>query len=1013
MEGEEPVNQKQHIQQLLKMKPSGFDPNVETHRETEEGLKYSPREKWRQQDHIDERQVLPNEIVIDIDTETTEEAREENRKVLTWLESEGLPNFVADTGGTGFHIHIFFEVPENSENLQTWKEQLYNWIKKEAEENLNVDTDLWDDGVNESSKHLIRAVGGRKTDTALRKTVVMPTSLDKSEIENKEEVEYPNIRPQDFWKISNFSGGDLDLTWSEIREEVEELQQEKEKQRKRKLESDFSAEDDGLEACRKVPAQEVLKAFFDIDVKPGDHLYCPIHDSSKEGHEEAYITDGEEKEFDSGIYNCYGDGCRTEEDKERDNVSHVHNAIDLLVKGLDMEFQEAKETLAEEFNIELDSETVEAIDTDNFKPEDFRHEDEEGNEKWDYHHLADIIQKIKNFKYISEDDTDQLFIQEDGIWKEKGESTVTNLCMELTNERMFAKRPINHVKQIIKNRNRIYKEEDFFQPPKRLVPFQNGVYDVTQDEFRDYTEEDNFRFKHDVEFVEDLENNEDNGKVEEFIDTIQNTDRKKQILKEVTGLALLPDFPIDKAPILFGEGSNGKNKFVEMLDEISGTYHEIDMGDYTDDNHASAELENTTLVFFDEFQHIKDPAKVKNFIGSDKIRVRHMQQTGYMAKQIATPVLAANELPSAPEQKTSFFRRWEIIDFPYKFTSKKNDGFKDMKSDEEIRKQFWTQEALNSYATKAVKQLKPLIDRQDYSKGKSPEEVKQIWNNMSNPVYTFLNNFVEQGKLPDQGSMDTADNIIKDQLVEMVNDYLDFVNAGSIQKNQLTSAIEASDDLERGNDQQAQVPGGGTKMAYTGLRLTLPNHDDFKKSNHLEGSQITELVRDHWQAFSDLSSKKDAHIVEIVNSDLYQEALLFLHNCEDKESSLLDVIKALDLEEDEIQELMKCEFINAQDSIGSGSTFPVLEFDSETFDNAVEESESMIKDSGNYIDVSRWVSDRADSMTKNQTVDIDEYFIEPAESKGYSEKKVEDKIKQLKSNGTLMDARHPNEVQKI
>lgn len=349
------MKQKQHIQQLLKMKPSGFDPNVEIHKETEEGLEYSPRQKWQQQEHIDERQVLPNEIVIDIDTETTEQARKENRRVLTWLESEGLPSYVADTGGTGFHIHIFFEVPENSEDLQTWKELLYNWIKKEAEENLEVNTDLWDDGVNESSKHLIRTVGGRKTTTELRKTVVTPTTLEKQKISDSEEVEYPTLSTQDFWKISKFEGGDLDKTWSEITEEVEQLQQEKDKQRKKKLESDFEAEDDGLEACRKVPAHEVLKVFFDIDVEPGDHLYCPIHDSSEEGHEEAYITSGEEKEFDSGIYNCYGDGCRTEEDKERDNISHVHNAIDLLVKGLDMEFSEAKEALAEEFDIDLES----------------------------------------------------------------------------------------------------------------------------------------------------------------------------------------------------------------------------------------------------------------------------------------------------------------------------------------------------------------------------------------------------------------------------------------------------------------------------------------------------------------------------------------------------------------------------------------------------------------------------------------------------------------------------------
>lgn len=348
------MKQKQHLQQLLKMKPSGFDPNVETHRETEEGLEYSSREKWRQQDHIDERQVLPNEIVIDIDTETTEQAREENRKVLTWLESEGLPNFVADTGGTGFHIHIFFEVPENAEELQTWKEHLYNWIKKEAEENLQVDTDLWDDGVN-SSKHLIRVVGGRKPSTGNRKTVVTPTTLKKLELKNREEVEYPALTAQDFWKISNFQGGDLDKTWTEITEEVKEMQEEKEQKRKKKLESNFEAEDDGLEACRKVPAHEVFKAFFDVGARPGDMIHCPVHGSSGEGHEEGTITDGSEKGMPKGVYGCFGDSCT-----EKGETVHWYNSIDLLVEGLDKEFTEAKQALAQQFDIEL--ETTEATE---------------------------------------------------------------------------------------------------------------------------------------------------------------------------------------------------------------------------------------------------------------------------------------------------------------------------------------------------------------------------------------------------------------------------------------------------------------------------------------------------------------------------------------------------------------------------------------------------------------------------------------------------------------------------
>lgn len=994
------MNQKEHLQNIFKLKPSGFDPYVEKHRETSNGLSYGSWKKYAQQDQVDERSVLPNEIVIDIDAETTEECRKENKQVCRLLDNQGLPYFVADTGGTGFHIHIFFQIPDNKDNIGSYRQALYDWLKQEAKENTQVNTALWDDGVVEfdselNNGHLVRAVGGRKTSTGHRKTVVLSSTLDKEQVEEPDQVEYPALNPRhDFWKINKLDSSDADLSWTEVNQAAEQIHEEKEERRTQKLESNYEADDDGIQALREIPAHEVLKQFFDLEAQPGEMVRCVVHDSEDL---DAKVTDGSETNVPEGRYGCFGDSCT-----EKGETIHWYNSIDLLTEGKDLDFKQAKEKLAEEFDVEIE-EADEEMSVDNYCADDFMTEDGRNNSKWDYHHLADVIQDFVNFKYISEDDTDQLFIQEEGIWKEKGESTVTNLCMELTNEEMYSQKAIKQVKQIIKNRSRIYKEENFFDPPERLVPFQNGVYDVEKDKFRDYDEDDNFRFKHEVEFIKNPEEKQDNGKVEDFLDSIQDTERKKEILKEVTALALLPDFPIDKAPVLYGEGSNGKNKFVELLEKISGTYHKINMEDFTGDDHASAELENTTLVFFDEFQHISNPGKVKEFIGSNQTRVRHMHQTGYMTKQIATPVLAANELPTPPEQKISFFRRWEIIDFPYRFTADQDDGYKNMLNDEEIKERYWTDEALNCFASKAVRKLGDFIERQDFTDGRSPEETKHIWNNKSNPVYTFLDTFVEQGNLPNQGTETTADCIVKEKILDMVNDYLDIVNGGTVKKGKLTAAIKGSVDIEKGVDQQKEIAPGKTKMAYSGLRLTLPDFDDYGEIGHLDSSRVRELLREYWDVFSDLSSSKDAHIPIIVKIDLHREALLFLQNCQEKKAPLLEVIKALDLEEGDIEELMDCDYINVISSIDTNSRFPVIEFDEESFDQAVEESDALISDEQSYKGVSEWVGDKVDELTANQQVQMDEYFIEPGKEKGYSEEKIEEEVKSRVSNAGLYE----------
>lgn len=356
------MEQREHITNIFKMKPSGFDPLIETHRETEDGLEYSSWKKYEGEEHLDERSVLPNELVIDIDAETTEECRNQNRQITSMLENQGLPFFAADTGGTGFHIHIFFQVPDSVNDISemdSYRQALYKWLKVKAEEETQVDTDLWDDGMVDfesdvNNGHLVRAVGGRKTDTGLRKTEVLPSALSKEELGEKDDVEYPVLNPKhDFWRISKVDSTEADLTWTEITEKAEEIQEEKEEKRKQKLESTYEAEDDGLQALREIPAHEVFKAFFDIDAKPGDNIYCPIHGSSKQGTEEGKITEGKEAGLPEGVYGCFGDSCT-----EKGETIHWFNAIDLLTEGLNKDFQEAKKEIAEEFDVGLQDEQL-------------------------------------------------------------------------------------------------------------------------------------------------------------------------------------------------------------------------------------------------------------------------------------------------------------------------------------------------------------------------------------------------------------------------------------------------------------------------------------------------------------------------------------------------------------------------------------------------------------------------------------------------------------------------------
>lgn len=630
------------------------------------------------------------------------------------------------------------------------------------------------------------------------------------------------------------------------------------------------------------------------------------------------------------------------------------------------------------------------------KPPEFY--DEDGG--WLLRTIADEIETRESFKYISSDDTDQLFVYQDGIWVEKGMSKIRQHCMDITHE-LIRKQNLNQVIRIIKTRNEVYQDE--FNYGKFKIPFNNGVYDLREEEFRDFKKEDNFTFKYNVDYVE----NPENDKVDEFFHTIQDTEEKITKLKEGTGLSLLPHHPIDKAMVLYGQGGNGKNMYVKINMKIVGDAgHKIDSKQLTGDKFAVGELEDKTFLFLDEFGNINDPDKLKTLIGDDEMRVRPFNSEGYMTEQRAFPVFAANEMPKAPEQNPGFFRRWEIIDFPFRFTDDEDDGHKQARPQDELEQEYMNDEALSHYASRCVEHLKNVLDEEKFTHGQSTEETRRRWNNKSSPVYAFINAFVSQGRLPSDSMKGSADYMSKTKLLSMVNDYAEFINSTPIRMHELTTALENSPDLELGNEGRVEKSDGSEERAYSGLVLTLPDFHDPHVS-----SDLYRFSKRHLKRFEDSKGLQSAQMLEIVETELELQALRYLETCEDKCATLLEVIKGLDLAEGDIDKIIDCDFINIRQKNGSHSRFPELVFDEDTFNKAVIESDKLTGSLQQLKSVNDWLKDEIDSWSRETRKQVDD-IIDSGLDQGFSEEEVEEKIDELLDDGELYEPQ-PGKVKKI
>lgn len=175
---------------------------------------------------IDYRTALQNELVIDVDFHDWDNVRKFGLKIITYLKEQRIPFIMADTGGKGLHIHIFYKITLNDEVLP-----LLTKAYRTGFSERNIRTYLWneilrlsgmdinyigkgkpfdDSAVNfsdETKGHLVREFGGRKPFQKDElgemkwafKTVIKDIPERKTRIYEYDKIEYPE--KIEYWNV--------------------------------------------------------------------------------------------------------------------------------------------------------------------------------------------------------------------------------------------------------------------------------------------------------------------------------------------------------------------------------------------------------------------------------------------------------------------------------------------------------------------------------------------------------------------------------------------------------------------------------------------------------------------------------------------------------------------------------------------------------------------------------------------------------------------------------------------
>ncbi len=162
-----------------------------------------------------------------------------------------------------------------------------------------------------------------------------------------------------------------------------------------------------------------------------------------------------------------------------------------------------------------------------------------------------------------------------------------------------------------------------------------------------------------------------------FLDDVQPDPEAQRILAEASALAFIPSsvLKLEKIPVLFGSGSNGKSVFQDTLRAVLGNEnvsgHSLKL--LTGNENARADLQDRLINISSEIGGISDSDTFKLLASNEPVSAKILYQNVFTMEDYARLFCNANKLPREIENSPAFFRRFLIIPFNVTIDSTKKD----------------------------------------------------------------------------------------------------------------------------------------------------------------------------------------------------------------------------------------------------------------------------------------------------------------------------------------------------
>lgn len=264
------------------------------------------------------------------------------------------------------------------------------------------------------------------------------------------------------------------------------------------------------------------------------------------------------------------------------------------------------------------------------------------------------------------------------------------------------------------------------------IAFKNGIYDISTDEFIDFSPDLIVTNKINYDYVPNAES--------EIVDKSLNKlacddESVRALLEEVIGYCFYRRNELRKSFILIGDKSNGKSTYLDMIktllgDENTSALDLKELGDRFKTAEMFGKLANIGDDIGDDF--IPNPAVFKKLVSGDRVNVERKGQNPFDFNNYGKLLFSANNIPRIKDKSGAVISRLVIIPFDAQFS------VNDVDYDPYVKYKLRQPENMEYLIQLGIKGLKRVLQNREFTTSQRVQKELREYEENNNPVLLFF-----------------------------------------------------------------------------------------------------------------------------------------------------------------------------------------------------------------------------------------------------------------------------------